>query len=343
MTNKDEDQIKTTLTSHEEPVDMTVCSDNVDVNRSDNSHPQNLEQYDDILRESDQLEQAGDSNVSRVDIEGNGKLLANIPQEVLSSEQLDPAINVDSGNSEVNNKVTIDENENGAPNISQELLTSEQVHSTLTGDSGNCEVNIELPDKEHCDALPDQQNEAQETVDSTSDSQLEGDSQKNNNNSLENTTPDASYSKEHVIGNSSPKAADCSTKVDSQGKIQLSEFDETVDYNTGEMSDEGNSSSSSSSGRSEVESDRDEPVNKRQKPDLSLRPPLITKSTGKTPKPKPKPKPRPSFTRQKPQRVQPSRAKKNMVQYIPFPSDSDSDSSEHDSKDDNFVPEGEEG
>ena len=297
MTNKDQDQITTTLTSHEEPVDMTVSSNNVDVNRSDNSHPKNLEQSDDILRESDQLEQAGDSNVSWVDIEGNVKSLANIPQEVLSSEQLDPAINVDSGNSEVNNEVTLDENENGAPNISQELLTSEQVHSTLTGDSGNCEVNIELPDKEHCDTLPDQQNEAQETVDSISDSQLEGDSQKNNNNSLENTTPDASNSKEHVIGNSSPKAADCSTEVDSQGKIQLSEFDETVDYNTGEMSDEGNSNSSSSSGRSEVESDRDKPVNKRQKPDLSLRPPLITKSTGKTPKPKPKPKPRPSFTR----------------------------------------------
>ena len=63
------------------------------------------------------------------------------------------------------------------------------------------------------------------------------------------------------------------------------------------MSDEGNSSSSSSSGKAEGESDRDQPVNKRQKPDLSLRPPLITKSTGNTRKPKPKPKPRPSFTR----------------------------------------------
>ena len=86
---------------------MTVSSDNVDVNRSDNSHPKNLEQSDDILCESDQLEQAGDSNVNRVDIEGNGKSLGNIPQEVLSSEQLDPAINVDSGNSEVNNEVTL--------------------------------------------------------------------------------------------------------------------------------------------------------------------------------------------------------------------------------------------
>ena len=159
MTSKDQELITTSLTSHEEPVDMTVSSDNVDVNRSDNSDPKNLEQSDDILCETDQLEQAGDSNVSPVDIDGNGKSLTNIPQEVLSSEQLDPARNVDSGNSEVNNKVTLHENENAPPNISPELLTSEQVHSTLSGDSGNCEVNIELSDKEHSDALPDQQNE----------------------------------------------------------------------------------------------------------------------------------------------------------------------------------------
>ena len=286
MTSKDQELIMTSLTSHEEPVDMTVSSNNVDVNRSDNSDPKNLEQSDDILRETDQLEQAGNSNVSPVDIDGNGKSLMNIPQEVLSSEQLDPAKNVDSGNSEVNNEVTLHENENAAPNISPELLTSEQVHSTLSGDSGNCEVNIELPDKEHSDVLPDQQNEPEETVDSMSDSQVEGYSEKNNKNLLENTTPDTSNSKEDIIANSSPKAADCSTEVDSQGKIQLSEFNETVDYNTGEMSDEANSSSGSFSGRSEDQSDRDQPVNKRQKPDLSLRPPLITKSTGNTPKPK---------------------------------------------------------
>ena len=195
MTSKDQHQITTTLTSHEEPVDMTVSSDNVDVNRSDNSHPKNLEQLDDILCESDQLEQPGDSSVSQVDIEGNGESLANIPQEVLSSEQLDPAINLHSGNSEVNNEVTLDQNENAALNISQELLSSEQVHSTLTGDSSNCEVNIELSDKEHSDVLPDQQNETEETVNSMSESQFEGDSPKTNNNSLENTTPDASHSK----------------------------------------------------------------------------------------------------------------------------------------------------
>ena len=163
------------------------------------------------------------------------------------------------------------------------------------------------------------------------------------NSTSENMTPQTPTSKKGELENSSPNAVDCSTEVDSEGKIQLSEFEETVDYNTGELSDDGDSSSSSSSGRSPDENDKDEPVNKKPKPDLSLRPPLITKSTENTPKPKRKPKPRCSFTRPKPQRVQPSRAKKSTVQYIPFSSDSDNDTSQDDSKDDDFVPEGQEG
>ena len=56
-----------------------------------------------------------------------------------------------------------------------------------------------------------------------------------------------------------------------------------------------------------------------------------------------KTEPRLSFTRPKPQGVQPSRAKKSTVQYIPFSSDSDNDTSENDTKDDDFVPEGQKG
>ena len=163
------------------------------------------------------------------------------------------------------------------------------------------------------------------------------------NSTSENTTPQTPTSKRGELENSSPKAVDCSTEVDSEGKIQVSEFEETVDYNTGELSDDGDSSSSSSSGRSPDENDKDEPVNKKPKPDLSLRPSLITKSTENTPKPKRKPKPRRSFTRPKPQPVQPSRAKKSTVQYIPFSSDSDNDTSQDDSKGDDFIPEGQEG
>ena len=102
----------------------------------------------------------------------------------------------------------------------------------------------------------------------------------------ENTTPQTPTSKKGQLEDSSPKAVDCSTEVDSEGKIQLSQFEETVDYNTGELSDDGDSSSSSSSGRSPDENDKDEPVNKKPKPDLSLRPSLITKRTENTPKPK---------------------------------------------------------
>ena len=146
----------------------------------------------------------------------------------------------------------------------------------------------------------------------------------------------------------------------------MSEFDETVDYNTDNISDEGSSTPSdrsnskklvdngsksvqntstndSSSGSSGNESATAQPGNKWPKPDLSLRPPLITNNTPNTPKPKPKPKPRHFFLRQKPQRVQPSRAKKSAVQYIPYASHSDSDPSDKDSQDEDFIPQGEEG
>ena len=159
----------------------------------------------------------------------------------------------------------------------------------------------------------------------------------------ENMTPQTPTSKKGELEHSSPKAVDCSTEVDSEGKIQLSQFEDTVDYNTGELSDDGDSSSSSSSGRSPDENDKDEPVNKKPKPDLSLRPSFITKRTENTPKPKQKAKPRRSYMRPKPQRVQPSRSKKSTVQYIPFSSDSDNDTSQDDSKDDDFVPEGQKG
>ena len=243
MRKKEQNTITTSLTSQQLPLDMSVSRETVPASTTDDSDPKNLGQCDDILSESNQLQHDGDSNVSRVDIEGNEEWVQNIREENSMSQEIEPARNVE---------------------------TSE----------------------------------------------------------LENT---------------SPKGVDCSTEVDSQGKIELSEFDETVDYNTGELSDDGDSSSNSSSGRSPDENDKDEPVNKKRKPDLSLKPPLITKSTANSPKPKRKPKPRCSFTRPKPQRVQPSRAKKSTLQYIPFSSDSDNDTSEDDSKDDDFVPEGQEG
>ena len=187
MTNKEQNTITTSLTSQELPVDMTVSRETVPVNTTDDSDPKNLGQCDDIVSESNQLEDDGNSNLTPVDIEGNEESVQNIREE---------------------------------------------------------------------------------------------------NSTSENTTPQTATSKKGELEHSSPKAVDCLTEVDSEGKIDLSEFEETVDYNTGELSDDGDSSSSSSSGRSPDENDKDEPVNKKPKPDLSLRPSLITKKTENTPKPK---------------------------------------------------------
>ena len=300
MRNKDQNTITTTLTSQEVPVDMTVSRETVPLNTTDDSDPKKSGQSDDMLSESNQLQDDGHSNVSPVDIEGNEELVQNIREENSTSQEIEPARNVETGTCEGNNEVTVDETD--VPNICQET-----------------------------------------TPETMSQSQLSGDSEKNNDNSSENTSSQTPTSKEGELENSSPKALDCSTELDSQGKIQLSEFDETVDYNTGEVSDDGDSISSSSSGRSPDEIVKDQPVNKKAKPDLSLRPPLITKSTGNTPKPKRKPKPKPSKRRSKPQRIQPSRAKKSTVQYVPVSSESENDTSEDDSKDDDFVPEGQQG
>ena len=160
MTNKEQNTITKSLTSQEVPVDMTVSRETVPVNTTDDSHPKNLGQCDDIVSESNQLEHDGDSNVSPVDIEGNEESVQNIREQ---------------------------------------------------------------------------------------------------NSTSENTTPQIPTSKEGELENSSPKAVDCLTEVDSEGKIQLSEFEETVDYNTGELSDDGDSSSSSSLGRSPDENYKDEP------------------------------------------------------------------------------------
>ena len=166
----------------------------------------------------------------------------------------------------------------------------------------------------------DKNNHSKDMVDSTSNSQLEVSAGKDNDKSLGNISVEGSNSNENQIedrvGNSHSEAnsGDSSTQVDSQGRIQLSEFDETVNYNSEHISDDGTSngtdksncntsvdngsksvqntsSNDSSSGSSGNECDMSEPDNKRPKPDLSLRPPLITTNTENTPNPKPKPKP----------------------------------------------------
>ena len=90
MTNKEQNTITKSLTSQEVPVDMTVSRETVPVNTTDDSHPKNLGQCDDIVSESNQLEHDGDSNVSPVDIEGNEESVQNIREQNSTSENTTP-------------------------------------------------------------------------------------------------------------------------------------------------------------------------------------------------------------------------------------------------------------
>ena len=155
---------------------MTVSRETVPVNTTDDSHPKNLGQCDDIVSESNQLEHNGDSNLSHGDIEGNEESVQNIREKNSTSQEIEPARNVETSTCDVNKEVTVDEN--AVPNICQET-----------------------------------------TVDTMSQSQLSDYSENNHNNSSENTTPQTPTSKEGELENSSPKAVDCSTEVDSEGKM----------------------------------------------------------------------------------------------------------------------------
>ena len=126
---------------------------------------------------------------------------------------------------------------------------------------------------------------------------------------------------------------------ETSGNVEVSEFDETVDY--GEDSTNNDSSTGSSPHEGKDDTNSSPP---KVKPDWSLRPLLIMPNNNsdsrnranlrhsqrKIPLPRIKPK-----------RVQPKRAKKNSVSYLPYSSDSECEVSSHsDTKDEDFVPEG---
>ena len=134
------------------------------------------------------------------------------------------------------------------------------------------------------------------------------------------------------------KVSQASEDDETSGNVELSEFEETVDYGA-----------DSTNEQSTQETDSPVESTPKSKPDWSLRPPLITPtnnkdrvkheklrcSTRRIPLPKIKPK-----------RIQPRRATKATVsyQYEPCTSDSESDvSSEIDNKDQDYIPDGEEG
>ena len=132
------------------------------------------------------------------------------------------------------------------------------------------------------------------------------------------------------------KVSQDSEDDETSGNVELSEFDETVDYGA-----------NSTNEQSTQETDSPVESTPKSKPDWSLRPPLITptnqkdraknerlrSSSRRTPLPKVKPK-----------RIQPKRATKATIIYEPDTSDSDSDvSSEIDKKDEDYIPDDDKG
>ena len=237
--------------------------------------------------------------------------------------------NLTSGQSVISHDVPVDmtfSRNKASVIIPQDVSMSQEIDNELSVHIPECDIDIEKGQKEHADSVMDKDDHCKNTVDSTSNSQLEVSAEKDNDKSLGNISAQGSNLNENQIelrvGNSHSEAnsGDSSTQVDSQERIQLSEFDETVDYDSEHISDDGTlngtdksnsnksvdngsksvqntSSNDSSSGSSGNESDMGQPDNKWPKPDLSLRPPLISTNTQNTPKPKPKPKPRPIFPR----------------------------------------------
>ena len=132
---------------------------------------------------------------------------------------------------------------------------------------------------------------------------------------------------------------DSKSSNENSGNIEVSEFDKTVDHKEDSTNNDSFTGSSPHEGTDDTNSS---PPN--VKPDWSLRPPLIMPNKNShshnranlrhyqrtIPLPRIKPK-----------RVQPRRAKKNSVLYLPYSLDSESEVSSHsDKKDEDFIPEG---
>ena len=119
-------------------------------------------------------------------------------------------------------------------NIPQDVSKSQDIDNELSVRIPECDVDIEKGQKEHADSVMDKDNHSKDTVDSTSNSQLEVSAEKDNDNSLGNISAEDSNSNENQIedrvGNSHSEAnsGDSSTQVDSQEKIQLSLMKQSI-------------------------------------------------------------------------------------------------------------------
>ena len=192
--------------------------------------------------------------------------------------------------------------------------------NNIIGDTGNIDSGIDMSTSE---SLQSNQRPVTMPVPDGSQTITEGDKNigEEENNDLPKIQADVSQASEDD---------------ETSGNVELSEFEETVDYGA-----------ASTNEQSTQETDSAVDSTPKSKPDWSLRPPLITptnskdrakhenlrRSSRRIPLPK-----------IKPVRIQPRRATKATVLYEPCSSESDSDvSSEIDNKDEDYIPDGEKG
>ena len=170
-----------TVISHDQPVDMTVSSKNVDVNRSeanvDNSDANNLEGSHEDKNESYELNTVSHVESTRNDLQH--------PDSILEQPNMTEGT---VGNSDISNiqGFVHEDNQNSLPNIPDKVSTSQQIKNEISADSPHCEVNIERTDIQHSDSIIQEHNDTEQTVESTYNSQVEGYGQNENDKSLGN-------------------------------------------------------------------------------------------------------------------------------------------------------------
>ena len=218
---------------------------------------------------------------------------------------------------------TCDNLENMDPSADITLQNDQQTTTDINniiGDSGNIDSGIDMSISE---SLQTNERPVAMPVPDGSETIAEGD---NNISELQNND----------LPKIQAKVSEASEDDETSRNVELSEFEETVDYGA-----------DSTNEQSTQETDSPVESTPKSKPDWSLRPPLITptnskdrakneklrRSSRRIPLPKIKPK-----------QIQPRRATKKTVLYEPCTSESESDvSSEIDNKDEDYIPDGEKG
>ena len=119
---------------------------------------------------------------------GQSVILHDQPVDMIVSRQ---NVDVNTTGSNVDNT-----DQKSSPISPQDVSTSQQIDTEISGDSPHSQVNIERGEKQHPDMLIDKDNDSKDTVDSTSNSQVEVSGENQNDKSLGNISAEASNSNE---------------------------------------------------------------------------------------------------------------------------------------------------